>query len=118
MKELVALLHEDATFSMPPYPLWLRGPAQVRRGCSAWASAAAARASSRSPPTAARRSRPTVRRPGDARQPFALVVMQVEDGRITDLCHYLYPELFPAFGLPDRLEELTYASCSADVRRH
>src|SRR5215207_995694 len=30
MEALVALLHDDATFSMPPYPLWLRGPSQVR----------------------------------------------------------------------------------------
>ena len=26
---LVTLLHDDATFSMPPFPLWLRGPDQV-----------------------------------------------------------------------------------------
>ena len=28
---LVALLHEDATMSMPPYALWLRGPAEIAR---------------------------------------------------------------------------------------
>jgi RNA polymerase sigma-70 factor (ECF subfamily) len=26
----VSLLHEEATQSMPPYALWLRGPAQLR----------------------------------------------------------------------------------------
>ncbi|MEA3018656.1 MAG: polymerase sigma-70 factor, subfamily, partial [Actinomycetota bacterium] len=31
VSSLVALLHEDATFSMPPHPLWLRGPVQVSR---------------------------------------------------------------------------------------
>ncbi len=29
--ELVGLLREDATFSMPPYTLWLRGPTEIRR---------------------------------------------------------------------------------------
>ena len=28
---LVALLHEDATMSMPPYALWLRGPSEIAR---------------------------------------------------------------------------------------
>ena len=28
--ELVGLLHEDATLSMPPYDLWLRGPDEIR----------------------------------------------------------------------------------------
>src|SRR3954468_6748689 len=31
MDSLVALLHEDATLSMPPYELWLRGSDQVAR---------------------------------------------------------------------------------------
>src|SRR4051795_1195985 len=31
MESLVSLLHEDATLSMPPYDLWLRGPDQVAR---------------------------------------------------------------------------------------
>src|SRR4051794_29431297 len=28
---LVTLLHDDATFSMPPHPMWLRGPVEVSR---------------------------------------------------------------------------------------
>src|SRR5207244_13280917 len=28
---LVSLLHEDATFTMPPHPLLLRGPVEIRR---------------------------------------------------------------------------------------
>jgi RNA polymerase sigma-70 factor (ECF subfamily) len=31
ISSLVSLLHEDATFSMPPYPLWLQGPLEVSR---------------------------------------------------------------------------------------
>ena len=104
MKELVALLHEDATFSMPPYPLWLRGPAQVKAwllgmGIGCRGSRVIKVAANGGPAFATYRSDGP-----EAHSPFALVVMRVEDGRITDLCHFLYPELFPAFGLPDRLE--------------
>jgi RNA polymerase sigma-70 factor (ECF subfamily) len=104
MTALVALLHEDATFSMPPYPLWLRGPAQVKawllgKGIGCRGSRVIKVAANGGPAFA------TYRPDGpDAHSPFALVVMRVENGRITDLCHFLYPELFPAFGLPERLD--------------
>ena len=74
------------------------------RGCSGRASAAAARgcckvAANGGPAFA------TYRPAGPGtHEPFALVVMKVEDGKVSDLCHYLYPELFPAFGLPTQLE--------------
>ena len=103
MNALVALLHEDATFSMPPYPLWLRGPAQVRawllgKGIGCRGSRVLKAAANGGPAFA------TYRPDGpDAHTPFALVVMKVSEGKITDLCHFLYPELFPAFGLPTRL---------------
>ena len=104
MDALVALLHEEATFSMPPYPLWLRGRAQVKAwllgtGIGCRGSRVIKVAANGGPAFA------TYRPDGpDAHAPFALVVMKVADGRITDLCHFLYPELFPAFGLPERLE--------------
>jgi RNA polymerase sigma-70 factor (ECF subfamily) len=31
MDSLVALLHEDAVMSMPPYDFWLQGPEEMRR---------------------------------------------------------------------------------------
>jgi RNA polymerase sigma-70 factor (ECF subfamily) len=104
MPALVALLHEDATFSMPPYPLWLHGPAQVKawllgKGIGCRGSRVIKVTANGGPAFA------TYRPDGpDAHSPFALVVMRVENGRITDLCHFLYPELFPAFGLPERLD--------------
>jgi RNA polymerase sigma-70 factor (ECF subfamily) len=104
MNALVALLHEDATFSMPPYPLWLRGREQVRawllgKGIGCRGSRVLKVEANGGPAFA------TYRPDGpDAHTPFALVVMKVSDGRITDLCHFLYPELFPAFGLPSRLD--------------
>ena len=104
ISSLVALIHEDATFSMPPYPLWLRGPLEISRwylgqgiGCRG----------SRLVPTAANGCaafgayKPAG--PG-VHEPFSLQVIEVSDGRISGLHHFLYPEIFPAFGLPTRLE--------------
>jgi len=100
----VSLLHEDAMFSMPPHPMWLRGPAEVSRwllgqglgcrgsrlvatvanGCAAFGS-----------------YRPAG--PG-THEPFALQVIEISGARISAIHNFLYPELFAAFGLPPRLE--------------
>jgi RNA polymerase sigma-70 factor, ECF subfamily len=37
---LVALLREDATFSMPPYALWFKAQKRSERGCWGWARVA------------------------------------------------------------------------------
>ena len=101
---LVSLIAEDATFSMPPYALWLRGPQEVARwllgkgiGCRG----------SRLMPTSANGCPAfgSYRPAGpDAHEPFALQVIELSGGRITGWHNFLYPELFPAFGLPTRLE--------------
>ncbi|HWT21932.1 MAG TPA: sigma-70 family RNA polymerase sigma factor [Solirubrobacteraceae bacterium] len=105
MDSLVAVLHEDATLSMPPYSLWLRGQDQVRSwmlghgiGCRG----------SRLVPVTANGSpafgqyRPS---PGGGHEPWALQVLEISDGRITALNSFLdTARLFPLFGLPPRLE--------------
>jgi RNA polymerase sigma-70 factor (ECF subfamily) len=102
---LVALLHEDATLSMPPYALWLRGHTEFRawlvgegKGCRG----------SRLRPTVANGSpafgqyRPS---PDGGFEPWALQVIEISDGRIAALNSFLDTQtLFPMFGLPDRLE--------------
>jgi RNA polymerase sigma-70 factor (ECF subfamily) len=101
---LVALLHEDATFSMPPYALWLQGPDQVARwllgqgiGCQG-SRLLATSANGCAAFGSYRRTRPGLH------EPFALQVLEVSGGRISAWQNFLYPELFPAFGLPVRLE--------------
>jgi RNA polymerase sigma-70 factor, ECF subfamily len=101
---LVALLHEDAVQSMPPYALWLQGRDEMGKwylgqgiGCRG----------SRLLPTAAN-GRPAFasyrpQGPG-VWEPFALQVIETSGGRISAIHNFLYPELFPAFGLPTRLE--------------
>ncbi len=102
MDALTALLHEDATLSMPPYALWLQGPENVRgwmegpgHGC----------AGSRCIPVAANGTfafgqyRPA---PGGRWEPWAVQVIEMADGWVTAVNSFLDTDvLFPLFGLPD-----------------
>ncbi|MBM2620973.1 sigma-70 family RNA polymerase sigma factor [Actinoplanes sp. LDG1-06] len=102
---LTALLHEDATLSMPPLPLWLRGPADI----IAWMTGTGAGCEgSRLIPVAANglpafaQYRPA--EDGDGHTPWALIVLEISDGRITGVNNFIDTvRLFPLFGLPDRL---------------
>lgn len=106
MDALAALLHKDATMSMPPYTLWLRGPETIRSwmlgrgvGCRG----------SRLVPTAACGSLAygQYRPAGPERHlPWALGVLEVAGDRITGINSFLdVPSLFPRFGLPLALVE-------------
>ena len=100
----MTLLHHDATFSMPPFPLWLRGPDQVH----AWMLGQGIECKdSRLLPTRASGC-PAFGVYHDAGDgvhlPFALAVLEVSGGRITAIHNFLGPGLFPEFGLPERLE--------------
>ncbi|MDQ3503335.1 MAG: sigma-70 family RNA polymerase sigma factor [Actinomycetota bacterium] len=101
---LVSLLHEDAVQSMPPYALWLRGAADIGRwftgtgaGCRG-ARMVATEANGRPAFGTYRVSGP------DTWDPFSIQIVDISGGLIVGLHSFLYPELFPAFGLPARLE--------------
>ncbi|HST54797.1 MAG TPA: sigma-70 family RNA polymerase sigma factor [Solirubrobacteraceae bacterium] len=103
---LVALLHEDAVLSMPPYELWLQGVHNIRRW---WTGRGAGCAGSRLLPAMANGSpafgqyRPSG--PGGSHEPWALQVLEISGGRITGFISFLdTPRWFPLFGLPARLE--------------
>jgi RNA polymerase sigma-70 factor (ECF subfamily) len=99
---LVALLHEDATLSMPPFDLWLRGPEHIAawhlgpgHGCRG--SRLIATSANGMP--AFGQYRPSG--PGGSFEPWALQVLEISDGRITGLNAFLDTDrLFPLFGLP------------------
>ena len=101
---LASLLHEDATFSMPPYALWLRGPEAVRgwlggRGSGCRGSRLLPTASCGSPAFGQYR-----RSPDGGHAPWALVVLELSGDRIAGWTSFLDTEtLFPRFGLPPRL---------------
>ena len=93
---LVRLLHDDATLSMPPYRLWLRGPDAVRtwmlgRGIKCRGSRLVPTWASGSPAFGQYRTT----------GPWALIVLELRGDRIAGLNYFLDTEtLFPRFGLP------------------
>ena len=107
MDSLVALLHEDATLSMPPYALWMRGPDNIRNWMLGTGKDCRG---SRLVPTMANGApafgqyRPSG--PGGRHEAWALQVIEVRDGRVVALNAFLdTPNLFPLFGLPLTLDD-------------
>jgi RNA polymerase sigma-70 factor (ECF subfamily) len=107
MDALTSLIHEDATQSMPPYELWLRGRDHI---LGWWVGAGAACRGSRVIPTVTANGSPAFGQykpseTGEGYDPWALQVLETADGRIVELTFFLGTEtLFPLFGLPPRLE--------------
>ncbi len=101
---LVSLLRDDATMSMPPYTLWLRGPEAIRewmlgRGCGCRGSRLVRTAASGLP--AFGQYRPADG-PGTYTR-WAIIVLELSGERIAGITSFLDTEkLFPLFGLPDR----------------
>lgn len=98
---LIALLHEDATFSMPPWPIWLNTHDDIRGwylgpGAECEGSVMVRTVANGSPAFAQYRDAGAT--------PWALHVLEIDGGRIVGLNHFLDVErVFPAFGLPLRL---------------
>jgi RNA polymerase sigma-70 factor (ECF subfamily) len=104
---LTSLIHEDATQSMPPYDLWLAGREDIFRW---WVGPGGACRGSKVIPTMAANGAPAFgqykpRATGEGYEPWALQVLEVDEGRIVELIFFLGTEtLFPLFGLPARPE--------------
>ncbi|MEP6526796.1 MAG: sigma-70 family RNA polymerase sigma factor [Nocardioidaceae bacterium] len=105
LDSLVSLLHKDATWSMPPYELWLRRHDDIRRWCL---GPGAGCRGSRLIPTVANGSpafgqyKPSV---AGGHEPWALQVIEASAGRISGISFFLDTQaLFPLFGLPARLD--------------
>ncbi len=105
MAALVSLLHEDATLSMPPFDLWMRGPNEI----TGWMLGIGAECrGSRLIQTAANGS-PAFGQyridPSGGHSPWALQVIEISQGRVTGLNAFLdTATLFPLFGLPAHLD--------------
>jgi RNA polymerase sigma-70 factor, ECF subfamily len=100
---LTALLHNDATQSMTPYPLWIQGPGAIGR----WMLGPGIECrSSRLLPTAAN-GRPALAqyRPDGSggHLPFAVHVLGIDGNLVREIHTFVVPELFTAFGLPSAL---------------
>jgi RNA polymerase sigma-70 factor, ECF subfamily len=105
MDALVALLHEDATMSMPPFELWLRGREAIR----AWnlGTGSGCRGSKLLPIMA--NGVPAFAQyrcsgPNGEFEPWALQILDIADGRIVAINSFLDTQrMFPLFGVPDSL---------------
>ena len=102
--ELVTLLKEDASFSMPPFEMWIRGTEDI---ATFMVTTGAACEGSRVL-TLRANGRPAIATykpagPG-VWEPWAIVVLDMSGDRIVGLQHFLYADLFAEFGLPPRLE--------------
>jgi RNA polymerase sigma-70 factor (ECF subfamily) len=106
LESLTALLHEDATWSMPPYELWLRTHQDIHKWCLGPGIGCRG---SRLIPTLANGS-PAFGQykpggPGGSYEPWSLQVLEISAGQIVGLSFFLdTSRLFPIFGLPPRLE--------------
>jgi RNA polymerase sigma-70 factor (ECF subfamily) len=104
LDSLTALLHEDATMSMPPYDMWLQGVGDIRSwflgpGCGCRGSRLLPTAANGAPAFAQYRVDPA-----GGYTPWAIQVLDIDDGHITGLNSFLdVDRLFPLFGFPAHL---------------
>ena len=107
MAALTSLIHEDATQSMPPYDLWLAGRDDI---LGWWVGPGAGCRGSRVIPTVAANGAPAFgqykpRDTGEGYEPWALQVLEIEDGKIVEFTFFLDTKtVFPLFGLPLQYE--------------
>ena len=107
MDALTTLIREDATQSMPPFDLWLRGRSDI---LGWWVGPGAGCRHSRVIPTVAANGSPAFGQykpseSGSGYDAWALQVLEVADGEIVEFTFFLDTErLFPLFGLRPRLE--------------
>ena len=100
---LTSLIHEDATQSMPPFDLWLTGRDDI---FTWWLGPGSGCRGSRVIPAQSANGAPAFgqykpRDDGEGYEPWALQVLEIQEGRIVELTFFLDVEtLFPRFGLP------------------
>jgi RNA polymerase sigma-70 factor (ECF subfamily) len=106
IEALVLLLRDDATLSMPPYNLWVKGPLEIGR----WMLGPGAECvGSRLVPAGANGlpafGQYRASGPGGRHEPWALMVLDIRGGQVIEINAFLdTPALFPLFGLPAHLD--------------
>jgi RNA polymerase sigma-70 factor (ECF subfamily) len=101
---LVALLHEDATMQMPPYPLWLQGAEEYRTwllgpGAECEGSRLARIEANGMPAFAQWRSDPA-----GGHTAWSIHVLTISGGKIAAQDFFVDPSLFALFDLPVHLD--------------
>jgi RNA polymerase sigma-70 factor (ECF subfamily) len=102
---LAELLREDARLTMPPHPTWYAGRTAIliatRQGFDPeFGELRSLGSGANMQPTVAH----YLRRPGESvYRPLALDVLRIEGGYVAEISSFVFPGLFPAFGLPPSL---------------
>ena len=105
MDSLTSLLHEDATWNMPPYDLWLQTHADIRYWClgpgiGCRGSRLISTTANGSPAFGQYKPSPT-----GGLEPWSIQVLEITDGRISGITFFLDTQrFFPLFGLPPHLD--------------
>ena len=107
MDALTVLMTEEATQSMPPFDLWLKGRDDV---LTWWFGPGIECAGSRVIPTRSANGSPAFGQykpsaTGQGFDPWALQVLELSGGKIVEFTFFLDTDtLFPLFGLPAHLD--------------
>jgi RNA polymerase sigma-70 factor (ECF subfamily) len=104
IEALIALLHEDVTMQMPPYPLWMQGAGEYRTwlngpGAECVGSRLAPINANGAPAFAQWR-----RDPNGGYRAWAIHLLTISGGAITAMDFFVDPELFALFDLPVHLD--------------
>jgi len=103
---LVALMREDATLSMPPYTLWLRGPEAIRRWLLGRGSGCRGSRLIRTEACGSPAFGQYRRNPAGGYHAWSLTLLELKGDRIGAWNAFLDTDrLFPLFGLPLELPE-------------
>lgn len=110
LEALVALLKEDAAFTMPPSPSWYLGTEAIRTFLAHKVLAGDARGRYRFVHTRAN-GHPAFGwyqrdERGERYQGFAVQVLTLDGGSIAEVMTFMKPELFAQFGLPLELKKI------------
>jgi len=104
ISDLVGLVREDVVMSMPPWDVWLEGPGEM---AAFFLGEGSVCRGGRLIPVAVNGTGGfgNYHKVGDGVwEPWAIQIIEVSGGQIVGHHNFVYPELFPAFGLPTRLE--------------
>jgi RNA polymerase sigma-70 factor (ECF subfamily) len=102
LESLTSLLHEDATWNMPPFDLWLQTHEDIVKWClgpgiGCRGSRLLATTANGSPAFAQYKPNPD----GAGHVPWSLQVLEISDGAISGITFFLDTEkVFPLFGFP------------------
>nr|WP_246310040.1 sigma-70 family RNA polymerase sigma factor [Paenibacillus frigoriresistens] len=113
---LMELFHENASLSMPPFVMWVRGHANL---ASFYAATRSHCFGSRLLPVSANGKNPAYAqyapdRPDGTLKPWGIHVLEIKDGKIGHIHTFIDTALYSRFGLPTQLDARPAISKQSD----